>query len=119
LAPDSAAEPELYLNRRKPRTNLQRMVTLRTPSGSLRAMTMDVSALSSAVYVKSRLQPGARVRMEFDAFGGEDFFSTEAVIVNAQAFGDGFRCGLMFVNLERRAGVKWGSLIKKCRAAAA
>jgi sterol desaturase/sphingolipid hydroxylase (fatty acid hydroxylase superfamily) len=119
LAADPAAAPELFLNRRHPRTNLQRMVTIRTSSASLRAMTMDVSPLSSAVYVKSRLRAGDRLRLDFDSFGQDESFSTEAVIVNVQAFGDGFRCGLMFINLERRATALWGSLIKKSRAAAA
>ncbi len=114
------SETELFFNRRQPRTLLQHVVTLKNPVNVIEAMTMDVSVHSSAIYTTTKLKAGDRYQVQFSGFGGEaGLINSEAVVVNVQPFGDGYRCGLTFVNRERRATAKWGLLIKKSRTLAA
>ncbi|MGZ3722856.1 MAG: sterol desaturase family protein, partial [Bdellovibrionales bacterium] len=107
----------IFFNRRNPRSLFQSVVTVVAQGTSSRAMTLDVSAQSASIYLKIPLGLGEQVGLEFMGTGNSSTLQTQAVVVSVYPHIDGYRCGLKFIKLERRAAIRWTAYIGNSRQA--
>lgn len=109
----------LRVQRREDRTPFQFALNLTADSHSILARTLDVAKSGAAIYLPAALPENAIFRAEFTSDAGERTYVAQVEVVNVQPFGDGFRCGLMFKEIEQRTSLKWESLIGVPKPAAA
>lgn len=109
------SQRKIHVNRREPRAQFQCAIALRDEAGTVRALTVDVGRTGAAIFVKTPLTAGGAYRAEFTNLVDAQSFETDIEIVNVKSYGEGYRCGVVFKNLERKRAAHWVSLMEKNR----
>lgn len=108
----------IYMNRRQPRARFHCAIHLRGRNGLFDGRTIDVGATGASIFVSAKLNAGDAFLADFVNLGPERF-ATDIEIINVKPYGEGYRCGIVFKNLEREAYANWISLMEKNRVFAA